>query len=42
MAWSKRPHPLIDLFAECAPDDWRVQRRRMFGPPPKERKPKKA
>jgi hypothetical protein len=33
MAWSKSPQGLIDLFAECLPDDPRIERRKMFGYP---------
>lgn len=33
MAWTKSPQSLIDLFAECLPDDPRVERRKMFGYP---------
>jgi TfoX/Sxy family transcriptional regulator of competence genes len=33
MEWIKSPHGLIDLFAECLPDDPRLERRKMFGYP---------
>ena len=33
MAWIKSPQSLIDLFAECLPDDPRIERRKMFGYP---------
>ena len=33
MAWTKAPQGLIDLFAECLPDDPRIERRKMFGYP---------
>ncbi len=33
MTWTKAPQNLVDLFAECLPDDPRVQRRKMFGYP---------
>jgi TfoX/Sxy family transcriptional regulator of competence genes len=33
MAWTKSPQGLVDLFAESAPDDPRVERRKMFGYP---------
>jgi TfoX/Sxy family transcriptional regulator of competence genes len=33
MEWIKSPQGLIDLFAECLPDDPRIERRKMFGYP---------
>lgn len=33
MEWTKSPQGLVDLFAECLPDDPRVERRKMFGYP---------
>ncbi|HEY5070593.1 MAG TPA: TfoX/Sxy family protein [Caulobacteraceae bacterium] len=33
MAWQKSPQGLVDLFAECLPQDRRIEQRRMFGYP---------
>jgi TfoX/Sxy family transcriptional regulator of competence genes len=33
MQWIKSPQGLIDLFADCLPDDPRIERRKMFGYP---------
>jgi TfoX/Sxy family transcriptional regulator of competence genes len=33
MEWIKSPQGLVDLFAECLPDDPRIERRKMFGYP---------
>jgi TfoX/Sxy family transcriptional regulator of competence genes len=33
MPWTKSPQGLVELFAECLPDDPRIERRKMFGYP---------
>jgi TfoX/Sxy family transcriptional regulator of competence genes len=33
MPWSKSPQVLMDLFAECLPDEPGIERRKMFGYP---------
>jgi hypothetical protein len=31
MAWKKAPQSIVDLFAECLPNDASVEVRKMFG-----------